>query len=67
MHSFRTEGKGGGVAIYVKNSIDYETIKFNKIDIGEIEAVGIKFKSKNANQYITLLSVYLPLLNIWIN
>src|SRR3989442_4971140 len=58
VHTYRTNKKGGGSAIYVKNNIEYnkiEQIKFENIDI---EVAGITFKS-NKKEEITLLSIYI--------
>ena len=57
VHTFRSNRKGGGSAIYVKEKIDYTKINKISFDDIEIEVSGVNFKI-NSNDYITLLSVY---------
>jgi len=59
-HTCRAEKKGGGTAIYIKDSIDYEIVYWDKNKINNIEATGIKFKTRCNSRYIALLSVYIP-------
>src|SRR6267154_3826838 len=58
VHTFRSNRKGGGSAIYVKHKIDFSEINTILFDDIEIEVSGIIFK-RNKNDYITLLSVYI--------
>src|SRR2546425_890341 len=63
IHTFRTNKKGGGSAIYIKQNIDFTTIEkiiFNDIDI---EIAGIVFKSGKV--FITLLAAYMATLKSW--
>ena len=59
IHTFRQTKKGGGSAIYVKDSIDYsciENITYSDIDF---EVAGVTFCVNNTDN-VTLLSVYIP-------
>jgi len=56
----RSEGKGGGCAIYIKDEINYNVINLNLEVNTEIEAIGIKFKNKSNGKSISLISVYIP-------
>ena len=53
----RSRSRGGGVAIYVKNHINYEELVTPFVE-GVLESVGLKFKLQG--KMVTLINIYIP-------
>lgn len=64
IHTFRSNKKGGGSAIYINESIDYCSVDITKFNDTNIEVSGVNFR-RNGGCYVTLLSVYIaPMIKI---
>lgn len=56
-HSLRSDREGGGVAVYVKNSIKFQSLDIN-INNNVIECIGVKLTS--CNKVTNILGIYRP-------
>ena len=60
IHQIRNSGqKGGGIALYVHNSLNYKTPKNKNIDNNDIECLNIEIVSK-ASKNVVIFCIYRP-------
>ena len=59
-HNLRDNRKGGGVSIFVRESINFSVIETTNISSDYIEAVGITFQCELTEQLNNVLGIYRP-------
>ena len=59
-HNSRENRRGGGVSIYLKESIDFSVIETINISENFIEAIAVTFQSEQSGQKVNVLGIYRP-------